>query len=114
MTHQIQGNDSGIFIVTESSKLHPDIKSNFTIGDKVFIEYIADQKVILTDISVETENPYQETWIVTWTALQPLVAEKKIAINFNINKNIDYIELILFTLLIMTSFWMIYIFIKVI
>jgi len=114
MNEQIQGNDSDIFIVTESSNLHPDIKSNFTIGDKVSIEYIAGQKVILTDLSVDTENPYQETWLVTYTELKPDIAEKKVVINFNINKNLDYIELILFTLLIMTSFWMIYIFIKVI
>ena len=114
MTHQIQGNDSGIFIVTESTKLHPDLKSNFTIGDKVVIEYIADQKVILTDISVETENHYQETWIVTHIELKPILVEKKVEIHSTINKNIDYIELILFTLVIMTSFWMIYIFIKVI
>lgn len=118
MIHQVDSTTSGMFIKTDTTLLHPLGKSNFTLGDNVLIDYIADQKVLVIDDSVVTENPYSEIWAVTYIDTHaeleiPKHQEVDTANVDNFRYDHDPIDLAIWIAVIAVGIWMIYIIVKV-
>ena len=107
MTHIVDGSDSGIFILTDSTMLTPAGDSNFKIGDSVNINYIEHQKAIVIDESIGITNPYTEIWTVHHVELKQQPIVKKAEINYNIDTRFDrdFLDLMLWALVILTTFW---------
>ena len=117
MTHRVDADADGVFIITEASILQPIKQSNFSFGDSVEINYIADQQAIVTDLAVDTDNPYTETWSVIY--LDTHTADTHYehqTVNTDAVNNMRYdhhpIDLAIWSAVVLTSVWMVYIIIK--
>jgi hypothetical protein len=119
MTHKIDADADGVFIITEASVLQPTEQSNFSFGDSVEINYIADQQAIVTDLTVDTANPYTEIWSViyidTHTADTPYEHQ---TVNTEAVGKMRYdqhpIDLALWAITVLTTCWMLSIIINTI
>ena len=111
MIHQVESDQSGVFILTDTTILQPPGPSNFTSGNPVRLEYATDQMVIVIDDSIETTNPYTETWHVVYTDTPSGLEMNKhqdidtTEVN-NLRYDHDPIDLIIWVLVIVTTCWM--------
>ena len=111
MIYQVDANESDLFIKTDATILHPISQTNFQLGNPVRLEYAADQMVIIIDDSIETTNPYTETWHVTYIDTHlGLEINKHQDIDTSEVNNFRYdhnpIDLIIWMLVIVTTCWM--------
>ena len=111
MIHEVESDQTGVFILTDTTILQPLGPSNFILGNPVRLEYAADQMVIIIDDSIETTNPYTETWHVAYTDM-PVGLEMNehqdldtTEVN-NLRYDHDPIDLIIWVLVIVTTWWM--------
>ena len=111
MKYKIDANESGLFVATEGTILHPIGQTNFQLGDLIRVEYATNQMVTLIDDSIETTNPYTETWHATYIDTHVgLEMKKHQDIDTSEMNNFRYdhnpIDLIIWMLVIVTTCWM--------
>ena len=115
--HKIQKNEQGLYIETDGGLIVPFGESNFKEGDPVLLNYIEHNQVVVTDDSVETTNPYTETWQVNYIDrhLPLLEKESKKEIDTSVDTRFDreIPDLMLWAAIILTTLWMIYVTVKV-
>ena len=111
MSYQVDANESGLFIKTDSTILRPINQTSFKLSDSVRIEYLNDKMITIIDNSFETSNPYTETWHVTYidTHIGLEIIKHQDLDTTEVN-NLRYdrapIDLIIWMLVIVTTCWM--------
>lgn len=114
MRYQIDGNDIGIFVNIDNNFIYPLEPSTFSINDTVDIELIEnDEFAVLTDLSVNTTDPYIEIWCVEKI---PVTKKEKVEINVKEGSRswFEPLDLAIWLVVILVSIWMIYISAKII
>jgi len=111
--HNIQKNEHGLYIETDGSVLLPFGESNFKPGDAVALNYIEHSQVVVSDDSVETANPYTETWQVKYIDRELTLSEQtpKKEIDTSVDTRFDreIPDLTLWAAVIFTAIWMVYV-----
>ena len=111
--HTIQKNEHGLYIETDGSVMLPFGESNFKLGDSVLLTYIEHSQVVVTDDSVETPNPYTETWQVKYIDRHLSISDnrpkKEIDTSVDTRFDREIPDLTLWAAVIFTAMWMVYV-----
>jgi len=114
MNYKIDGNKIGLFIQIDDNLVHPPNPSNFILDELVDVVFVENNEfAVITDLSVESRNPYTEIWNITKILTPSKIHDVAETI---INMKVNYyhpIDLILYTLVIVETIWMLAIDIKI-
>lgn len=114
MNYKIDGNEIGLFIQIDNNLVHPLEPSNFILDELVNVVFVENNEfAVITDLSVESPNPYTEIWDITKIPAGSKIHDVAEPI---INMKVNYyhpIDLILYTLVIVETIWMLAIDIKI-
>lgn len=112
MTYKIDGDSDGVFVKAATNILRPLDSTNFVVGDSVDIEFVEqDEFGIITDLGINTPNPYTEIWEVI-----KITIPTRRPVETSVDTNTTYyhpLDIILYATVVLVTVWMLVVDIKI-